>query len=162
MGSYSYRTRAASGGDEADPDRSDMIVPVGVDEHHRLPSSESHHTADDRNHDARRHQRREYVIGAVPWGAMAVTPSVIPRKQLIEVLDQVTVGSGARLENCDPRRGVRNEHRHQPVAPTPQESRHPAGDIGCAGGAARPDPEDLGVHELRCCRRGRWPKPSCP
>ena len=101
---------------EAEPHAATGIVGVGVHEHHALPRAERRSTLEDRDHQGRRHEGGDHVIGAVAPGAVAVAVAVVTRQQPLEGVDEVGLGPRSGLHQGHPGGGVRDEDRAQPVA----------------------------------------------
>lgn len=133
-------------GEKRHPYGSLLVFAVGVHENDRLPGSQCQDSVQDGNDGAGRHERRNDVIGAMTPAAVTVKPSRIPREQLVDLSEQIPVGTGSRLEECYTCRAVGNEYGHEPITLAPHEGFHPVSDVERPGGSTRPDAEGLGIH----------------
>lgn len=99
----------------------------------------------------RRHDRREDVVAAVARGAVAVLPAVVRGEEGVEGGEEVVVAAGARFDDGDACRGVRDEEVEEAVAAVgdlAQEGLAVAGEVGDALGGACGDVQDSGREDV--------------
>jgi hypothetical protein len=103
------------------------------------------------------------MVGAVARRAVAVTPAVVSWQEPVERGHRVVVRTGTQFHDREPGRGMRHEHRQQPVATVGVLSDEPpasAREVGEPTLPARPDRQLDAVYGkmLRSASRIR-PKP---
>ena len=132
--------------EKRDPHGALAVLPVGVHQHDRLPGTQCHDPVQNWNDGTGRHKRGNNVISAMTTTAVAVKPARVAGEQLVDVPEQVPVRTCSGLNERYPRRAVRDEYRHEPVALPPHKGRHPLGDVERPGCPTRPDPKGVRVH----------------
>lgn len=103
------RSRPRSSAEERQPNLTVRVVPVRVDQAHRLPRPQFQAASQYRQRGVRGHDRREDVVAAVAGAAVAVLPAVVRGEEGVEGGEQVVVAAGTRFDQGDMRlsRGVR-------------------------------------------------------
>lgn len=79
------------------------------------------------------------MVRAVPWGAMAVDPAIVPRQESVQGVEQIDVGAGPKLDDDKPGGCMRDEDAQQPVALTLDEPGAGGREVGEPRFGARPD-----------------------
>ena len=105
----------------------------------------------------------EDVVGAVPRRPVPVAvPAILARQQPVERVEQVVVRAGPDLQDDDARRGVRHEHRQEPVLRPDivEESGAGRGQVGQTASTSRADGQDSGLYGKMLRRASRMrPRP---
>src|SRR3954454_1253546 len=162
----------SSAGHEAQPHLAARVVAVEIDQHHALPGAEQRLAAVHGDHERGRDQRGQDVIGGVSRRPVRVPVPVVAREETFERVDEVVVGTRARLDDRPSRGGVWREHVEQPVAARAAEGTQVVGQVDDAP-ARGVDVEHRGVHRERAydgpftrrprASRTRWSEayPTC-
>jgi len=81
-----------------------------------LPGAKGQVAVDDGHGQRGTREERQHVVGAMAGRAVTVPPAIVPRQEPIERVDCVVVGAGPELQDHEPGRRVRHEHREEPAA----------------------------------------------